>query len=361
LRLGRFNNLSPKVRINFIRFVNTAGSIIPIDRTNSNPTFVLPLPNKEKCTFPLYLQESVSDLIIDIREEDRENSVIFIKDTNGIKISPSTLIKDLIKTTFIINIDGNEEYTVSGLRNDANVLKSTELENLVTDSLFQRVKDRLFSDTNREHILTSEYIELAAEYGISQELAMDYLLALRASALVVYFPTNEHLKDFIFLKPDQIFKKLSASIDFKLHPQNIEKLKPQLAQLLPLFAPLDTRKKELDDIATRKAKNFMHLGLTYLLIQSGILAHMVWLDFNWGIMEPVTYFVFLSTVILGYSFFIISDEEYSYHALERRHFKKVLRKHYLNPQQPFNWKKWNDLNKKVLSIKAAIGEETNTK
>jgi hypothetical protein len=317
----------------------------------------LPLPNKEKCTFPLYLQESVSDLIIDIREEDRESSVIFLKDTNGIKISPSTLIRDLIKTTFIINIDGKEEYTVSGLKNDANVLKTSELENLVTDSLFHRVKERLFADSNREHIHISEYIDLAAQYGISQEQAMDYLLALRASALVVYFPTNEHLKDYIFLKPDQIFKKLSASIDFKLQPRNIEELRSQLAQLLPLYTPLDNRKQELDIIASKKAKNFMHIGLTYLLVQSGILAHMVWLDFNWGIMEPVTYFVFLSTVILGFSFFIIADEEYTYHALERRQFNKALRKLYLNPQQPFNWKKWNDLNQKVLALKSAIGED----
>jgi len=134
-------------------------------------------------------------------------------------------------------------------------------------------------------------------------------------------------------------------------------MKSQLEKITAIFTPLNNRKKELDSIAIHRAKLFMHAGLIYLLVQSGILAHMVWIDFNWGIMEPVTYFVFLSTVILGFFFFSLSDQEYTYNALEQRQINKVLRKLYTNKAKPFNWKKWNELNQKIKSLKSAIGEQ----
>jgi hypothetical protein len=320
--------------------------------------FVLPLPNKEKCIFPLYTQETVSDLIIDIREEDREPSVVFLKDSSGIKISPSTLIQDLIKTPFIISIDDKEEYEVTPLVKNS-VLGSSDLESLVSNSLFGKVKERLFENHNREYVTVREYLALCGEYGINETQAFDYLDALKISALVIYFPKNENLKDYIFLKPEQTFIPFSENINFKLRPINYDLIQSKLQHLQTLFKPLDTRKQDLDQIAANKAKWYMRAGLIYLLIQSGILAHMVWIDFNWGIMEPVTYFVFLSTVIGGFFFFSISGQEYTYNALEQRQINKALRKLYTDKAKPFNWKKWNELNVQIKELKAAIGEQVN--
>jgi len=343
----------PSTQFNFIRSITK----IPIESFNSKSLgFVLNLPNKEKCIFPLYTQETVSDLIIDIREEDRERSVIFLKDSTGIKISPSTLIQDLIKTPFIISIDGKEEYEVTPQAKNS-VLGSSDLESLVSNSLFGKVKERLFENKKREYVGLREYFALCGEYGINETQALDYLDSLKTSALVIYFPKNENLKDYIFLKPEQTFLPFSQSIHFKLRPINYDLLKSQIEKLHTLFTPLDNRKQELDRIAANRAKWFMHTGLFYLLIQSGILAHMVWIDFNWGIMEPVTYFVFLSTVIGGFFFFSISGQEYTYNALEQRQIHKVLRKLYTNKAQPFNWKKWNDLNLQINELKSAIGEQ----
>jgi len=229
----------------------------------------------------------------------------------------------------------------------------------VTNSIFGKVKERLFEDKNKEYIGKGQYFALCSEYGINEQQAEEYLSALKTSALVIYFPNNENLKNYIFLKPDQIFKDIGKTIDLKLRPRNYEELKVQLEKLIPLFTPLDKRKQELDEISQNKAKWFMRAGLCYLLVQSGILAHMVWIDFNWGIMEPVTYFAFLSTVIGGFFFFSISDQEYTYNALEQRQINKTLRKLYLNPAQPFNWKKWNELNERIKSIKSTLGEEPN--
>jgi hypothetical protein len=80
---------------------------------------------------------------------------------------------------------------------------------------------------------------------------------------------------------------------------------------------------------------------------------MVWIDFNWDIMEPVTYFVFLSTVIVGYTFFVKFSQEFTYDALKDRQRKKALRRLYL--RNDFNWRRWNDLDLQVQDLVHKLG------
>jgi hypothetical protein len=80
---------------------------------------------------------------------------------------------------------------------------------------------------------------------------------------------------------------------------------------------------------------------------------MVWIDFNWDIMEPISYFVGLSTMMIGVLFFVLYRTEYSYRSLRERQRLKTLRKLYL--LREFNWKKWNSLQEKVEYYKRQLG------
>jgi hypothetical protein len=51
---------------------------------------------------------------------------------------------------------------------------------------------------------------------------------------------------------------------------------------------------------------------------------MVWIDFNWDIMEPVTYFVTFGTLIFGFAFFTMTKIDYSYPAFKERIIKYCL-------------------------------------
>jgi len=113
------------------------------------------------------------------------------------------------------------------------------------------------------------------------------------------------------------------------------------------------KKLSLDERAQRSSKLWMIGGMGYLVVQFGILARMVWIDFNWDIMEPISYFVSLSTLMLGYIFFVLYREEYTYAGLEYRQKLKALRKLYINEE--FNWKRWNELNLEVQRIKSLLG------
>jgi len=362
-----FNRVTLRTQLQFrmpicSRYLCTKVNALPTELVHRSGVlnFILPLPNKEKCVFPLYPHETVNDLIIDIREEDRESSFVELVDANGVRISHSTLVSDLIKTPFVISINENENYSVSASKTTEHVVENAlgtpEIQDLIIKAFFQKVKKRMLEDEHRHHITYNEYLKICNAYGLTPNQASEYIRALHLVGDVLHFSNNEDLSHYIFLKPENITSALTGSLGLKLHTRAVPQLQQQLSLLLPSYLPLNSRKKELDLIAKNKTKWFMHGVLTYLLVQSGILAHMVWVDFSWGIMEPVTYFVFLTTLMGGYVFFILAREDYTYDGLKQRQVNKALKKLYLDKRNPFNWKKWNELHQQVQSLKGMLGE-----
>jgi hypothetical protein len=94
------------------------------------------------------------------------------------------------------------------------------------------------------------------------------------------------------------------------------KIDSKIAALKKEFLPIFLEKRKLD----RKAKNFTNLviygGLGVLCAQWCILARLTWWDFNWDIMEPVTYFITLSTAVLGYVYFVFTKRDYTFQDLK---------------------------------------------
>jgi len=197
-------------------------------RREDGLNFILPLPNKEKCSFPLYPHETVSDLIIDIREEDRENSSVEVKDVNGITIAHSTLISDLMKTPFVISIDKKEDYSVEVTPQQApadKVVGTPEIEDLTKKALFLKVKSRLFEDPHRHHTTYPEYIKLCAGYGLTEAQAVEYLRALHISGFIYNFHDNPHLKEYIFLKPEAVTQTVTSMLGVTFATRAIPELK----------------------------------------------------------------------------------------------------------------------------------------
>lgn len=83
-------------------------------------------------------------------------------------------------------------------------------------------------------------------------------------------------------------------------------------QLKNEFLPLYLKKKELDRRADRLATVGAWAGFGFLAAQWCFLARLTWWEFNWDIMEPVTYFITFGTAVLGYLYFAITKREYSF-------------------------------------------------
>jgi hypothetical protein len=86
----------------------------------------------------------------------------------------------------------------------------------------------------------------------------------------------------------------------------------------------------LDLAADKYANAMMQLGFLGVSGMFFLIARMVWVYFNWDIMEPITYFVGLTTLIIGYTFFLFTRADYTYPEAKRRIANKRLRKLYLS-------------------------------
>jgi len=96
------------------------------------------------------------------------------------------------------------------------------------------------------------------------------------------------------------------------------------------LAPLYRQKSILDEKSESQASWVMYAGLVYLTAQMAFLARLTWWDFNWDIMEPVTYFVTFGTSIIGYLYFAVTRREYTFgdirtSVLQNRMFKNYVK------------------------------------
>jgi len=86
----------------------------------------------------------------------------------------------------------------------------------------------------------------------------------------------------------------------------------ELEQMKEEFLQLYSQKRELDNSAKRFGNIVIYTGLISLCIQWAIMARFTWWEFNWDIMEPITYFIKFGTGVLGYIYFTFTKREYTF-------------------------------------------------
>jgi len=305
--------------------------------------------------FPLYPERTLDELTVDIRAEDRPHSEIFATNTTGKRLPLTTPLQKLSLVPFVITIDG-AQYLIDPTKPEKpaldNLIGTSDVTELAVKSYFREVKRKLKA-SNRTFVSLDNYNQLCKETGLTEVQAQDLLRAMHFSGDVLHFGDAPDLKKYVFLFPDHVSDTLVSELGILFTIRDVPQLVGELQVILPEYVPLNQRKIILDTRAQKSAQLWMAAGLGYLLAQFGILARMVWWDFNWDIMEPISYFVSLSTLMLGYIFFVLYREEYTYDALLDRQRKQALRKLYINDE--FNWKRWNELHIKVESLVDLIG------
>lgn len=300
-------------------------------------------------------------------EDGKIESLIFFYE-DGRRVAHTTTMADLVKSNLVIELNGakhelkaseggeleavqTNELKSFGNLVEAGVLTVDDLDTLMKRAYFYKIRQRVESDP-RKTISVEEFYRWANEFGLSEEDAQVLLRALHTSAVVQHFETNATLAKHIFLKPDELLYSVASSLDLQLLSKADGTNLAALKRVQRDIAELDQEKAKYDGIARTHANRLMFGLFVYLLFQFGVLADMVWIDFNWDIMEPITYFVTLTTVIGGFSFFIKSKRDYTYPALAERFANSKLRKLYIANRFPY--KTWATLDQQRSSLLAKL-------
>jgi len=255
-------------------------------------------------------------------------------------------------TDFKLSLN-SEEYTVVVPSNDlpADFVGDKDLKDLVKKVYFMRIKAKLIAD-QRKNMPVSEFLEWCVEYGITENEARNLLKSLHFIGTVLHFKDNRQLKDTIFLKPHLLTNHLAEKLKLRIMKKSDVELHKKLSTLLPEYNEMTTRKDKLEKAAARRADALLWAGLLYLSGQFAILMRFVYFDFSWDVVEPVSYFVGLATIIGGLTFFVLTDIDYTYTGL-RDHLKnRRLKKLYL--MKNFNWKRWSELDQQVSTLKKTL-------
>lgn len=338
--------------------VNCTVAKIAVD-SNNQMRLVLPLPTVGATVFLLKPHATLGHLLGQIRAEDDKIATLVFYYEDGKRVAHTTTLEDLTKSTLVVEINGVKHTVkvpdvsaVAAVDLQSGVLSVEDLNSLVERGYFYKLRMRCEQDP-RKTIRLEEFYKWAAEYGVSQEAAHRLLRALHTGAVVQHFESNSNLAPFIFLKPDELLFNVSNTLGLKMLSKQDGTHLAALARVEQEIAPLDAEKLQYDMIAHKHANRLMYGLLAYLLLQFGVLADMVWIDFNWDIMEPITYFVTLTTVIGGFSFFIKSKQDYTYPALAQRFANAKRRKLYIANR--FDYQTWNALDQERTSLLTKLG------
>eukprot|EP01130_Rhizamoeba_saxonica_P011106 TRINITY_DN459_c0_g1_i2.p1 TRINITY_DN459_c0_g1~~TRINITY_DN459_c0_g1_i2.p1 ORF type:complete len:229 (+),score=37.54 TRINITY_DN459_c0_g1_i2:498-1184(+) len=225
------------------------------------------------------------------------------------------------------------------------------MRNLLERVYFSKIRKMIEQDT-RHHMTFSEFEKWCKDFNLNDEQISSFIKSLHNVGICYHFHNHPELKSVIFLKPEIIAEKLTNSLGVQSIKKSDMAQKALLDSILPKYEELTLKKNELDNAADRRASFWMKSILGFLVVEFAILGRMVWWEFNWDIVEPISYFVTLATVMGGYTFFVFTNKEYEYEELRNKIKNRALRKKYL--AEGFNWKEWNELHTQVTDLKRSL-------
>ncbi|KAF8153173.1 hypothetical protein B0H34DRAFT_722540 [Crassisporium funariophilum] len=112
-------------------------------------------------------------------------------------------------------------------------------------------------------------------------------------------------------------------------------------------------KEKCDEEAHRGAKRMAMGGFGMLIVYWGAVARLTFWDYGWDVMEPITYLSGLSTVILGYLWFLYQGREVSYTSVLARSIS--ARREALYKTRGLDIEYWIELVGERKALRAEIG------
>jgi len=195
--------------------------------------------------------QTLRELFADIKEEDPSVKSVSIYESDGARISASSRLEEVFRTPFKLVIDGKTYHVAS-------------------------------SGSAQSSVSSDKDTKTAADVK-AEEADAFYQSVIAAGTPGTPIPAH-------------------------MIPATPEEIKAIEAELFPLMR----EKIELDRKAYRFSDLVLFGGLGAFAAQYAFLARLTWWDFNWDIMEPVTYFITSGTALLAMFYFVLAKQEYTF-------------------------------------------------
>jgi len=290
---------------------------------------IIPLPSQGKQIYTLPTGP-IKDLLNVIKLDDTVIKDVDIYDLNEVRISRSIHSQELIRTDFKLRVNQKTYLVTSPMSSKVIKISGKNQQKLkILNEYFSQKADDFIT------IPYSDYLSKVKELGFNESDAKEIAIAFSTGGKILYLDDNIELQNSIFLNPSHI----SSIVETLMSVPYIRKTLNERLALLSQLKTEITQKEELKTLLERKANKHVKLlgwaTLGFLVVQSILFGRLVWWDFDWGIMEPVTWFTsVLELTIGGYIYYLITRSEYSSGQAAlfffKRKFEKLCKKYNLD-------------------------------
>lgn len=195
------------------------------------------------------------------------------------------------------------------------ILETKKLLRLVN---VEALKRKLEMD-GEEVIGYSDLLKACESMGVarSAEEAAAFSHVLDEAGVVLLF------RDKVYLHPDKVVDLVRRAVPLALTPDN----DPRKEEL----KTLQKKKEEIDMLAHKQVRRILWTGLGASVIHVGLFFRLTFWEFSWDVMEPIAFFSAMSSLVIGYAYFLFTAKDPTYQDFMKRLFlsrqRKLFKKH----------------------------------
>jgi len=272
-----------------------------------------------------------------LKTDDPAIKDVQVYNTNEIRLARSFNIRDLIRHDFKLKINDINYLVTSTIGTKFDVVKKPQF-NQIHLFLDQKTHDHT-------SIPYSDYLNKALELGLTEEEAKKAIIVLAKEGKVLYFEDNLDLKETIFLRLKDLASVAESKLNVDYLRSNIQEKLFLLEQYRSELRIMLSHHKHLHERAQRTVKIVSWSIFAFLTGQAILFARLVWWDFDWGVMEPVTWFTSICEMTIGgYIYYLITKMEYgntlTARMLSEKRFKKLCEAHKLDLEKIASTENW---------------------
>jgi len=334
-----------------MRFYTTSAQpvdedVLHVQGEDGNYKIIVPLPSCGQRMFTLP-RGPIRTFLNVLKIDDPAIKDVDVYDTNEVRLASSLNTQELVKNDFKLKINDVHFLVTSPLRTKV-------FDNIAKKPQFQQLDDFLLNKTDDFQTMPySEYLKKASELGLSETEAKQALNVFSRSGNVLYVEDNVELKDTIFLRPKELSSAAETILGVTYLKNNLKAKNELLDQLRSELFIMESKHSKLHARAEKTVKILAWSLLAILTGQAILFARLVWWDFDWGTMEPVTWFTSVCEMTIGgYIYYLATRNEYgnslTAKMLSERRFRRLCKVHNLDLE------KMNNLVYRIRQIEADV-------
>ena len=157
----------------------------------------------------------------------------------------------------------------------------------------------------KEFITLERFGEVCRECGCTEKKPEEYVDVMKNAGLVI------QIEDYVYLEPQNITRAVINALPgvpsriYGVSDTELKKLNEEYDQMREKVVLAEKR-------AQRRANQLLYGGLVVLSAQLAMFIRFTYVEFSWDVMEPISYFVGLANVIMGYIYFMFTQRDFSF-------------------------------------------------